>query len=210
MNEPSFSLPSVPPPSGPPPFQPQWQPPTPPPMPPQVPQGHTGTSSSDSGLLSRRLFARMLDGLILSPVGIYAFYRYMFPMFRDYFSEIGAFVDGPGTGQPPEPPMDMFTTLPSGYYALVGGSMFLYQFVSYFLAGASPGKLLLSITVVSEDGDSVRGKPLTALKRAAIEVLGLLPAVGQLVGLLALILVLMKGNRSIYDRAAKTRVVRRV
>ncbi len=157
----------------------------------------------------RRLFARMLDGVLLAPVAIFAFYRYLLPMFIDYFNEIGTFVDGPGTGRQPEPPMDMFTILPFGYYALAGGSLVLYQFLSYLLAGASPGKLLLSIMVVDEEGRSVKGKPLAALLRAGAELLTLLPVVGQLVGILNTILVLVTNHRSIYDRIASTQVVRR-
>jgi hypothetical protein len=151
----------------------------------------------------------VVDGLFLLPVGLLSFYWYIFPELRDYFGEIGTFVDGPATGQPPEPPFTTFAIFPIGYYVLIGGSLVVYQFLSYLLAGASPGKLLLSLIVVDGEGKSIKGDPLTALRRAAAEILTMLPVVGQLIGILNTILVLIEGNRSIFDRAANTRVVRR-
>jgi uncharacterized RDD family membrane protein YckC len=165
----------------------------------------------------RRVFARIIDSIIVGIVGLpltgYFYYQY-FQVIWKYLEDT---MDQAAAGNP-----TTSTTLPPEAYkwmipaALIGLLVsFVYEYLFLTKKGATPGKMALGIAVRLRD---VPGLPpgSAVAKRYGFEmglsVLGALPVVGTLFGFLALINYLWPlwddKKQALHDKVAKTNVVR--
>ncbi|MFI5696635.1 RDD family protein [Kribbella sp. NPDC051586] len=177
-------------------------------------------TTPDGQLLSgwwRRVFARIIDSIIVGIVGLpltgYFYYKYS-QILWDYFKTV---MDQAEAGTP-----TTTTTLPPEVYkwmipaVLIGFVVsFAYEYLFLTKKGATPGKMLLGIAVRLRD---VPGNPPGAAvaKRygfeIALSVLGIIPLVGTLAGFIALINYLWPlwddKKQALHDKVAATNVVR--
>jgi uncharacterized RDD family membrane protein YckC len=165
----------------------------------------------------RRVFARIIDGIITTIIGLpltgYFIYQYMLVMW-DYIEDT---MDSAASGAP-----QSTTALPPEAYQWIIPATLLSMAVSFayeyfFLTrkGATPGKMALGIAVRLRD---VPGNPPGAAvaKRYGFQLLlsllGSIPLVGTLFGFLALINYLWPlwddKKQALHDKIAATNVVR--
>jgi uncharacterized RDD family membrane protein YckC len=88
---------------------------------------------------------------------------------------------------------------------------FVYEVVFVALRGATPGKMAMGIAVIRQDGTFPPGWNAAVL-RAVLPLIGIVPVIGFVSGLLELVSVVLlfvdERRRTIPDRIATTYVVR--
>ena len=145
-----------------------------------------------------RVFASIIDGLIAVVVVI----PFMIDYLRDIVDDVDAGGDGSGVPIP-------------GQLVVIGIAMSVVSLLMVAFLGGTPGKLMLGLRITHEDGASTPPGLGKALLRSIPGFLAALPVIGQVIAILvpiaALIMVIndQPERRSIYDRIAGTRVVRK-
>ncbi len=150
-----------------------------------------------------RIGARIIDGIILSVVGGLLSLPFVLNRIRD--GDTGAFGGAGGQfglEQYKEPAL--FAALVIG---LVLGAAYEVGFIA--LKGATPGKMIVGARVVGLDGASPPGFERAGM-RWTPALLGLIPFLSLVLGLLSLFWIFSDDRRrSLYDRVARTYVVKR-
>ena len=202
--------PASPPPSSPPPAAPPSQPSgaqppgTPPPAaPPPPPAGAPGGYGAPGGVQTAdvgiRLGARIIDAIIVGIVNAIIATAIIVPL---------AFSNFDGVANP------MFASGLSGAAFVLGLIGLALQFGYYVFfdtsRGATPGKMILNLRVEGQAGNPT---PEESLKRNAFIALGIVPILGGLLQLAAVIYIAITinqdgANRGWHDHFANTRVVR--
>ena len=144
------------------------------------------------------MFASIIDGIIAIVVVI----PFMIDYFRDIVDDVEA--GGEGSGVP----------IP-GQLVVIGIAMSVVFLLMVAFLGGTPGKLMLGLRITHEDGATTPPGLGKALLRSIPGFLAALPVIGQVVAILvpiaALVMVIndRPERRSVYDRIAGTRVVRK-
>jgi uncharacterized RDD family membrane protein YckC len=100
---------------------------------------------------------------------------------------------------------------PPSWFLLLGVAGLVYEIVFVAYKGATPGKMAMGIEVVGIDGTSPPGWA-TSLRRSALNLVGLIPGIGGLAGIVLTVISFVflftdERRRTINDRIAPTYVV---
>ncbi|WP_433165654.1 RDD family protein [Kribbella sp. CA-247076] len=165
----------------------------------------------------RRVFARIIDSIIVGIIGLpltgYFYYQYFLVIWEYLEETMDAAAAGTPTTTTALPPEAYQWMIPA---VLIGMAVsFVYEYLFLTKKGATPGKMALGIAVRLRD---VPGLPpgQAVAKRYGFEillsVLGAIPLVGTLFGFLALINYLWPlwddKKQALHDKIAATNVVR--
>lgn len=147
----------------------------------------------------KRIGARVLDFLIL-----------MIPAFIFALVLVGVLFASAESGAIDEDNAVFGNAFGFGATLIVGILAFLWDALWVHFKGGTPGKLMLGMQVIKEDGSTAEGQP--AFMRALNRIIGVIPVVGgligPLIGLISLVLLFVDDkNRTVMDRIGGTIVV---
>ena len=162
--------------------------------------------NSEDGLVEAgrgtRFLAVLIDGVLPTIIGIFIAIAIAIPAYQRYKQEHAPGIDPPALG--------------SGHYmsatwALLGGlvlvAYLVYSIVLVYLYGQTVGKRLMDIRVVRVDGDRVSFARFIFLRWLPLAIVGLIPLIGGIVGLIDPLLIFRESSRCLHDDIADTRVV---
>lgn len=149
-----------------------------------------------------RFLAVLIDGLVPFIVIIGILIAVAIPAYENYRQQ-----HVPGIEPPPLGSGHHLTTTWAwlGGFALLG--YFIYSTVLVYLYGQTFGKRMMGIRVVRVDGSRVAFSRFIFLRWLPVTILGAIPFVGWIVGLLDPLLILRESRQCLHDDFANTRVV---
>lgn len=149
-----------------------------------------------------RFLAALIDGLVPMIVVIAILAAIAIPMYKSYRQE-----HVPGIEPPPLGSGHHLSTTWAwlGGFALLG--YFIYSAVLVYLYGQTFGKRAMGIRVVRSDGGRVAFSRFIFLRWLPVAVLGSIPFIGWIVGLLDPLLIFRDSRLCLHDDIANTRVV---
>ena len=148
-----------------------------------------------------RFLAVLIDGVLPMIFGILVAVAVAIPFYERYQQEHVPGIEPPALG----------TRHMSMIWAWLGGfgllAYFVYSIALVYLYGQTFGKRMMDIRVVRVDGSRVTFARFVFLRWLPLAIVGCIPFIGGIVGLIDPLLIFRESSRCLHDDIADTRVV---